>query len=131
MEDNCFSVLCWFLPYDNVNHTHICPALLNLPSTLCPAPPTPTHSLHPSTLGCHRAQAELPGLYSDFPPAIFTRGSICMSMLLSQFVPASPVPAVSTSLLCLHLCSCSINRFINIIFLDSIYMCYYTTFVFL
>ena len=45
-------------------------------------------------------------------------------MLLCQFVPTSPSPAVSTVCsLCLHVYSCPANRFISTIFLDSIYMC--------
>ena len=53
-------------------------------------------------------------------------------IILSPFVPLSPSPTVSTSH-SLHLCHHSFlaNRFINIIFLDSIYMCQYTIFVFL
>ena len=42
-------------------------------------------------------QAEFPVIYSIFPLAIyFTRGSVYMSMLLSQFVPLLLSPTVST-----------------------------------
>ena len=55
-----------------------------------------------------------------------------VSVLLSQFVPPSASPAVSeVCSLCLCLYSCPANRFISIIFLDSIYMRYYMKFVFL
>ena len=43
-----------------------------------------------------------------------------MSMLLSQVIAPSSSPTVSTSLFCLHLYSCPVNRFICTIFLDSI-----------
>ena len=47
-----------------------------------------------------------------------------MSMLLFQFVPPSPAPAVSMSLLSIsESYSCPAKRFISTIFLDSIYMC--------
>ena len=59
-------------------------------------PPTPSH---PSRLS--QSQAELPVLYRDFPLAIyFTYGNVFLyiSIILSQFVPPSPFPAVSVSL---------------------------------
>ena len=46
-------------------------------------------SSHPSRSS--DCQAGVPALYSSFQPAIyFTRGSVCMSALLSPFVPPSP-----------------------------------------
>ena len=63
------------------------PSLLSLPTTPYPTP-----------LGLHRApgcQAGLPVLYSSFPLAVyFTHGSVYMPVLLSQFIPPSPSPAV-------------------------------------
>ena len=49
MEDNCFTILYWFLPYININQpqVHIC-SLVPEPPYL-PVPPIP--------LGCHRAPA--------------------------------------------------------------------------
>ena len=44
-------------------------------------------------------RAGLPVLYSSFPLALFTHCSVYMSVLLSQFVPPSSSPTVSTSLL--------------------------------
>ena len=62
-------------------HTYI-PSLLNLP----PNPHTTEY------------QAKLPVLYSSFPLALyFKHGSVNISTLLSQFVPPSPSPTVSTS----------------------------------
>ena len=53
-------------------------------------------------------------------------------MLLSQFIPSSPSPAVSQICsLCIRLYSCPANMFISTIFLDSIHMCSYTNSVFL
>ena len=88
----------------------------------------PSHlPTHPKPLGCHRA-LDLSVLHhnSKFPQAIyFTYGSVYVSMLLSQFVPPSPLspcPQVYSLCLCLHCCPA--NRFIALtIFLDSIYMC--------
>ena len=41
MENNCFTVLCWFLPYINLNQSqvYICPFLLEPPSHLTAIPP--------------------------------------------------------------------------------------------
>ena len=44
-------------------------------------------------------QVELPVLHSNFPLTIFfTSGNVYVSILLSQFIPPSPSPTVSTSL---------------------------------
>ena len=129
-------MVCQFLLYKELNqlYIYICShisSLLRLP---------PSHSPYPTTLGGHKAQADLPVLYGCFPLAIyFTFGSVYMSMLLSHFIPAypspSPYPQVH-SLVGLYLYSCLAPRFfmtifIIIFFLDSIYMCQHTVFVFL
>ena len=72
------------------------PLLLESPSY---PPPPPTAPTNPTPLVVTEHQVELPVSYSNFPLAIyFTYGNICTSMLLSQFVPLSPFPVVSTSL---------------------------------
>ena len=91
------------------------PSLLNIS-------PTPTPS-HPSS--CHRAPGWTSCVIEQLPTTIrFTYGNVYASMLLSQFIPPS------SSLLCLQVCSlglclysCSANRFISTIVLDSIYTC--------
>ena len=73
---------------------------------------------------------ELPVSYSKFPPAVyFTWGNVCSNTTLST----RPTLSFPHCALCLHLyyCPTNINRFIGTIFLDTIYMCPYTTFVFL
>ena len=75
----------------------------------------PLSSLHPTPLRYHRAPGWPPCVIEQLPTIRFTHDSICMPMLLSQFVPPSPSPAVSTG------CSFS-SRFISTVFLDSIYM---------
>ena len=58
-------------------------------------PPIPSH---PSRLS-QSTRFELPASYSKFPLVIyFTRGNVYISMLLSQFVPPSPLSTVSTTL---------------------------------
>ena len=79
---NCF-IMCQFLLYNEVNqlYVYIYPLPLG-PLSHIPLP-------HPTHLGHHRA----PVLYSRFPQAIyFTHGSVCMSNLISQFIPPSPSP---------------------------------------
>ena len=115
MEDNGFTLLCWFLLCINVNQPwmYICLLLLE-PPILC----------RPSRLSEH--WVELPESHSKFPLAIcFTYNKVHISMLLSQYVPPSLSPTVSTVCsLCLHLYWCPTNGFISTIFLDSMYLCY-------
>ena len=125
-------MVCQFLLYHKVNQLYIyiyphIPSLLHLPPSL-PIPPLQVVTNH---------QADLPVLCSCFPLAIyFTFGSVYMSMPLSHFVPVypSPSPCSQVHSLCLHLYSCPAPRFFRTLFfffLDSIYMCQHTVFVFL
>ena len=110
MEENCFTMLCWFLPYSNMNQPQVYTHAL-------PLEPLSHLPLIPLPRGCHRApnlsslrqRCELAAWRSKFPLPIYsTRASGCISMLLSQLVPPSPSPTVSTvcSLcLCLHCCT--------------------------
>ena len=70
---------------------------------------------HPIPLGPHRAPAWAPCVTQRLPAIYFTRDSVHLSALLSQFIPPSPSLAVSTSLFS--------TRFISAIFLDSICIC--------
>ena len=40
MKDNCFTILCWFLPYSNTNQPQVnpCPFPLEPPLTSLPFP---------------------------------------------------------------------------------------------
>ena len=121
-------MVCQFLLYNKVNQLYVyiyprIPSLLRLPPAL-PIPPLQVVTKH---------QADLPVLCSSFPPAIhFAFGSVYMSMLLSHFVPASPSsPCPQVRSLRLGLYSCPATRFISTVFLDSIYVCQHTVFVFL
>ena len=120
-----------FLLYNKVNQLYIyiyphISSLLHLPPTL----PIP----HLQVVTKHRA--DLPVLCGCFSLAIyFTFGSVYMSMPLSHFIPAYPPPFPCPQVHSLHLClySCPAPRFFITIFffLDSIYMCQHTVFVFL
>ena len=118
LEYNCFTMLCWFLLYTEVNqlYVYIYPFPLGSPSH----PPPPSH---PSIQVITEHRAELPVLYSRFPLAIyFTHGSVFMSDLITQFIPPSPCTGVHMSLLYVCLYSYPTNRLICTIFLDSTYM---------
>ena len=123
-------MVCQFLLYNKVNQLYIyiyphIPYLLCLPPTL-PIPPLQVVTKH---------RADLPVLCICFPLTIyFTFGSLYMSLPLSHFVPAYPSPSPCPQVHSLHLrlYSCPAPRFFrNIFFLDSIYMCQHTVFVFL
>ena len=95
LADNCITMLCWFLPvYQHESATGI---HVSSPSWTCLPPPT-THPT-PQLWVVAEHQAELTELHSNFPLAIyFTCDSVYISMLLSQFIPRPPSPAVFTSL---------------------------------
>ena len=81
-------MLCQFLLYNEVNQLQVYIYPLPLEPPIPPIPPTQVITEH---------QAELPVLYSRFPLAIcFTHGSVSMSILISQFIPPTPSPTVST-----------------------------------
>ena len=116
-------MFCWFLPFNNMSqpyvyiyigvHIHLV-ALLSLPPTPHPIPPLLVITEH---------QAELSASYSKFPPAIYLiHDNAYVSMLLSQFVPPPPSPAVSTSLLSMSTSLFLLCKFITGIFLDSMYV---------
>ena len=90
LEDDCFTVLCWYLLCSNVSQlsVYIYSPPLEPPSH-CPIPPLQLITEH---------WAELPVLCSGFALATyFVHGTIRMSALLSQFIPPSPSPTVSTT----------------------------------
>ena len=93
MDNYCFTILCWFLPYIIMNQpqVYICPLPLEPSSHL------PCHPIH-SRLS-QSTKSELPASYSKFSLAVyFTHGNGYVSMLLSQFAPPAPSFTVSTSL---------------------------------
>ena len=52
LEDNWFTILCWILPYNNMNQPQV---HINLPPEPPPYPPP-----HPMPLGFHRALGQAP-----------------------------------------------------------------------
>ena len=123
-------MVCSFLLYNKVNQLYIyiyphIPSLLHLPPTL-PIPPLQVVTKH---------RPDLPVLCSCFPLAIyFTFGSIYKSMTFSHFFRFHfPFPMTSSPF------STSVSLFLScpqvhqniFLFLDSIYMCQHTVFVFL
>ena len=88
------------------------PSLLNLPPIQLSIPPS--RSSPGPSFGFLVS-------FSKFPLAIyFAYGNVYVSMLLPQFVPPSPSLTMSTSLFCLRLHFCPVNRFISTIFVDII-----------
>ena len=75
LKDNCFTMLCWFLIYNNVNQSYIyiyIPSFLNLPLS---------HPPHPVALGCHRAPGWAPCVTQQLSTSYhFIHGSVQMSM---------------------------------------------------
>ena len=114
MGYSCF-IYCQFVLYNEVNQLYIYVHPLFLTSL----PPPPIPSIQVTT----EHGAELLAEYNNFPLAIcFTRGSVRMSMPISQFIPPLHSPRCHICSLCLHLYSCSANRFICTLFPVSTYM---------
>ena len=97
LGDNCFTVLCWFLPYNSMNQAQVYIYPFPLDSWTSDPHPAPHPAAPPQVVTEH--QVELPVLHSTFPLAVcFTYGNVHGSVLLSVITPSSPFPAVSTSL---------------------------------
>ena len=81
----CVSFCCFNKVNKLYKYTHG-PSFLSLPLTF-----------QATCLDHHRAPSELPALHSSSLPATyFKQGSVCASVLLSQFIPPSSSPTVST-----------------------------------
>ena len=117
LEDNCFTMLWWSLPYINASNNYIY-IYISVPSWA-----SHSHPILPIEVATEH-QAGPPVLCISFPLVIYlTQDSVYTSVLLSQFVlPFLPLLWRPVCSLYLHLHFFSINRFISTIFLDSIYM---------
>ena len=95
LDDNCFTIFFWFLPYINMNQSwiYICLLLLEPLSHVLPHLPT--------LPGCHRAPdlSSLCHIANLHWLSNFTYGNVYVSLLLSQFIP----PLLTC--LCPHVCS--------------------------
>ena len=77
LEDNCFTILYWYLPYINMNKPKV---------FVCPLPPEPhSHLPPPSTLlSCHRALGWASFVTQQIPTCHhFTYGNVCFYAILS------------------------------------------------
>ena len=96
--ENCFAILHWFLPTAMqishiyiYTHIHVCVYICIYHFPLEPPSIPPSHPSRSSQSASLRSLCYLAtSLY-------FTHDNVYMSMLLSQFVPPSPCPTVSTS----------------------------------
>ena len=96
MEDNWFTILCWFLPYINMNQPQV---------YMCPLPPEPPSRLlpHHTPLGCHERWAELSVSHSKFPLLVcFTYGDVYVSILSVRPSISFP-PTVSVLCVCVSI----------------------------
>ena len=114
-------MMCQFLPSNSVNQPsgYICPLPLKPPS-------------QPSRLSQSTRLSPLCPYSSFLLACYFTYANIYVSVLPSQFIPPLlPLLCPQVCSLPLHLDSCPANRFITIVFLDSMFMGYYMILVFL
>ena len=107
-------------------------AVGTVPSLL--RPPPPPSQPHPSRLSqCNGCGS--PASYIKLPlAACFTYGNVYISVLFSQIIPPYPPTESKSPKVCsLDLCllRCPECRIIGTVFLDSVYMCQHTIFVFL
>ena len=87
--ENCFTMLCWFLPYNSNRHNYI---------YISPLPLEPPSYPHPTSLDHHSARWGSCVKYSwRLPTTVsFTHDSVCVSAV-SQFIPSSPFAVLATS----------------------------------
>ena len=131
LEYNCFTMLCQFLLYNEVNQLYVyiyphIPSLLSLSPTLLSHPSRSSQSIKLISLCYTAASHQLSILHL----VVYIRR--CYSFTSSQ-LPHPPHPCPQVHSLCLRLYSCPAPRFIRtfFFFLDSIYMCQHAVFVFL
>ena len=119
LEDQTFTVLCWFLPYNNMNHPQvaICPLLFE-----CSSHPIPTSS-HPSRSSQNTGLSSLHHI-ANCPWLSVLHVVTCMLRRhsLNSSYPSLPPLCPQVCPLCLGLYSYPANRFISTIFLDSVYL---------
>ena len=81
LEDNCFTILCWLLPYISMNQPQV--YICSLPTCTPSYPPRLSQS--PCLSSLHHT--------ADFHRlSNFTFGIVYVSKLLPQFIPPSPSP---------------------------------------
>ena len=124
LEVNCFTMLCWLLPYNKVNQ----PQVHMSSSSRTPPPPTPP--------GCHKAPGILwqPVLYRSFPLAIcFTRSSvyICKCYCLNLSHPLLPLCPKSVLCVCVSIPALKIGSSVPFFSRFCIYALIYKIFLFL
>ena len=91
LKDNCFTMLCHFLLYNEVNQPCAYMYPLHLEPLSYPTSPSqPSRSSQSTEMKTSPASQQLPTHY-------FTLGSVYLSVLLSQFAPPSPSHPVPTS----------------------------------
>ena len=115
MKYSCFTMLCQFLLYNNVDqlYIHIYPLILEPPSQPSPIPTLQVITEHQAVHMCYTAASH--GLFDTWQ-------YICVSATFSV-PPPFPSPTVSIVYsLCLCLYSCLANMFISTVFLYSIYL---------
>ena len=101
---------------------YLCPPILNLLPH--PFPLDPSGLSQSTRFECHTSCIEL--------VIYFTYGNTHVSMLFSQIIPLSPSPT-EFKICSLHMClfCCLAYRVVTMVFLNPIYMCQYTTLIFL
>ena len=117
-EDNCFTILWWFLPYIDMKQSwvHMCPPILKPPPTSLP---------YPIPLGCPRAPALSALLHSS---NLYWSSILHMVIYMFQccsFTSSHPCLLPHNPKVCsLHLCffCCLAYRIVVTIFLNSTYM---------
>ena len=126
LKDNYLTECCCFLSNLNRNQPQVntYPLTFDIPSISIPIPPLQVET---------EPLFEFPEPYSKFPFAIyFTYGNVSFHVTLSKHLNLSTHLPMSISLsLCLFLHYCPVNKFFSSIFLDSVYMCQNTIFIFL
>ena len=96
---SCFTMLCWFLLYNEVNQPYI--HVYSLPLDSPPSVPSPCHPL-----GHHRASSWAPCAIQQIPTSALFYTQQCVYVSVNLLIRCTPFPALCVDTSILYICVC-------------------------